>query len=497
MASPLSAREAAWQALRRGCDVLVIGGGITGAGVALDAALRGYSVVLVERCDFAGGTSSRSTKLVHGGLRYLPQMQFGLVREALVERERLRRLAPALVRPLGFVVPLYADTRRPLGLRIPGPVRPLTTMAMGAGLWAYDLLSRTDLPHRRLGREEALALAPSLRVQDLRSAFLYTDAQTDDVRLTLAVLAAARAHGAVTLNYAEVTGIETNPPRAAVVDRIGSAAAQAAARHIVNAAGIWAEQVAALAGPVPFRIERSKGTHLVLDAPELLRDAALVIPETDDGRLAFAVPWRGRVLLGTTDEATAGDPDAPRAEAREARYLLDHLNRYLSKPVDRGVVISAYAGLRPLVRRGRGSSAALSRSHEVVEHPGPMVSIIGGKLTTYRQMAEDTVDVLVRRDGRRAPSTTASTPLPAPSGIEELRAHVVHAVREEQCVRLTDFMVARRALALLERDHGLAAVDEVAAVMARELGWTSEQTGREIEMYRGRVAAETAFLREL
>ena len=514
---PAPTRVQTWQALRPGCDVLVIGGGITGAGVALDAAVRGYSVALVDRGDFAGGTSSRSTKLVHGGLRYLPQWQFGLVREALLERERLRRLAPGLVRALGFVVPLYADTKWPLGIRIPAALRPFAPFALRAGLWGYDALSRTDVAHRTLRPDDAVARVPALRTEGMRTAFLFHDAQTDDVRLTHAVLAAARRSGAVTLNYAEVIGMETpGPARAAITDRLDGGTIEVTARHVVNAAGVWAERVASLAGPVPFRIERSKGTHLVLDAPALIRETALVIPETDDGRLAFAVPWRGRVILGTTDEPSTEDPDAVRATAGEARYLLDHLNRYLNVRVGKNAVLSAYTGLRPLVRRTDARSAALPRSHEVVEHPGALVSIIGGKLTTYRRMAEDTGDVLVRRDGRRTPSRTATLPLddtdeaiaaliaadPALShvlvpGLAVREADVVYACRAEQCVHVADFMIFRSHLALLDREHGLGCVTGVAHLMARELGWTADETTSQVDEYRRRVAAETAFLDEL
>jgi glycerol-3-phosphate dehydrogenase len=284
----------------------------------------------------------------------------------------------------------------------------------------------------------------------------------------------------------------------------------------VNAAGVWAERVASLAGPVPFRIERSKGTHLVLDAPDLLRDAALVIPETDDGRLAFAVPWSGRVVLGTTDDASADDPDAPRPLAGEARFLLEHLNRYLDRPAGTEAVVSGFSGFRPLIRRGAAPSAALARSHEVIEHPGALVSIIGGKLTTYRRMAEDTVDALVRRDRRRVRSRTAETPLGSgEEAVEALAASdptlgrrlpaeaalrgadVVYACRAAQCVRLADFMVVRSRLAWLDRTHGLRCVEEVARLMAAELGWSPEETERQIEAYRRAVAAETAFLTAL
>lgn len=514
---PLSDRAAAWQALALGYDVVVIGGGITGAGVALDAVTRGYRVALVERADYAAGTSSRSTKLVHGGLRYLPLWQFGLVRESLLERERLRRLAPHTVKPLPFVVPIYHDTRRPLGISIPAPFRRFAPFGLSAGLWAYDLLSRTDLVHRRLGPGEAAAKFPLLRTDGLAGAFLYHDAQTDDVRLTHAVLATARQHGALTLNYAQVTAITPGKPvRLRVSDRFSGSTTDVTARHVVNAAGVWAEEVASLAGSVPFRIERSKGTHLVLDDPALRAEAALVIPETDDGRLAFAVPWHDRVLLGTTDESYRDDPDAPTATGDEARYLLAHLNRYLRVGVANSAVIGAYAGLRPLVRRSRARSSALSRTHEVVEHDANMVSIIGGKLTTYRQMAEDTVDALTRRDGggrscrtgdlvlhdnepdiRELAAADPALSRPLIPGLPVRAADVMHACREEQCLTLADFMMLRSHLAVLDRGHGLGCVEEVAGLMAGELGWSDEERARQIAAYRAAVERENAFLADL
>jgi glycerol-3-phosphate dehydrogenase len=514
---PLSDRAAAWRALALGYDVVIIGGGITGAGVALDAATRGYRVALLERADYAAGTSSRSTKLIHGGLRYLPQWQFGLVRESLVERDRLRRLAPHTVKPLPFVVPIYRDTRRPLGVSLPAPLRGLAPLGVMAGLWGYDLLSRTDLVHRRLSRDQAAAKFPLLRTDGLAGAFLYHDAQTDDVGLTHAVLATARHHGALTLNYAEVTAIDPgSPTRVRVRDQLSGATTDLNARHVVNAAGVWAEEVASLAGPVPFRIERSKGTHLVLDDPALRAEAALVIPETDDGRLAFAVPWHSRVVLGTTDEPYRGEPDGPTATRDEARYLLGHLNRYLRVPVADSAVIAAFAGLRPLLRRSRARSSALSRHHEVVEHHASMVSIIGGKLTTYRQMAEDTIDVLTRRDGGRGSCRTRDLLLhdnepdileltradpalsrPLVPGLPARAAHVVYACRAEQCVTLHDFMMFRSHLAVLDRAHGIGCLEEVGSLMAHELGWSNEERVRQIATYRAAVERENAFLAEL
>ncbi|HEY6101744.1 MAG TPA: glycerol-3-phosphate dehydrogenase/oxidase [bacterium] len=546
MLAPRLERERLWEGLQRGCDVLVVGGGITGAGVALDAASRGYRVVLVERADYASGTSSRSTKLVHGGLRYLPQWQFGLVREALRERERLRTLAPHLVSPLSFVVPLYRETKRPLGIPIPGAFRWATALGVGFGLSVYDLLSRSDLRSRRLTAAQASAAFPGLRTDTLRAAFLYHDAATDDVRLTHAVLATARRFGAVTMNYVEVIALAAGqPPRVTLKDRLSGASVIIEARHVVNAAGVWAESIASLGGaPEAFRIERSKGVHLVLDAPHAL-EHALVIPETDDGRLAFAVPWRGRLILGTTDDPYAGELDDPTVTAAEAAYLLDHFNRYLTEPVRVGNVIGAYAGLRPLVRRGASRTAALSRSHEVVDHANGLVSIIGGKLTTYRQMAEDAVNVIIRRDGRRTASRTrtlildggeqpddtlrtlaASEPdLGLPVGtaghlyrtygarggdildvarregvpsalvgeLPVLAAEVTYACRAEQLISLADFMFLRSRLAILDRDHGRAALPRIAALMAAELGWSASEQNRQIAAYETALVHETAF----
>ena len=548
MPAPRSERDLLWERLRHGCDVLVVGGGVTGAGVALDAASRGYRVVLIDRGDYASGTSSRSTKLIHGGLRYLPQWQFGLVREALHERERLRRLAPHLVSPLSFVVPLYRETTRPLGIGIPAALRPFAPLAVGVGLWGYGVLSRSDLPHRRLTPVEASAAFPGLRTDTLRAAFLYHDALTDDVRLTHAVLATARRFGAATMNYVEATALETGrPARIALKDHLSGASMTVEARHVVNAAGVWAEEVAARgSGSGAFHIERSKGVHLVLAAPRALHHA-LVIPETDDGRLAFAVPWRGRLILGTTDDPYTGDPDAPTPTAEDMTYLLEHLNRYLTQPVRVNEVIAAFAGLRPLIRRGGVRTAALSRSHEVVEHSTGLVSVIGGKLTTYRQMAEDTVDALVRRDGRRAPCRTRTLTIdggeqpeesiavlaaaatnrglaaetaahlyhtygargqqvielardgalarPLVQGLPTLAAEIVYGCREEQLVSLADFMFFRSWLATLDRGHGRDAVGTVAALMAAELGWPTAEQARQVAAYEDALARETAFMR--
>jgi glycerol-3-phosphate dehydrogenase len=550
-ASPLVVREEALRRLQVGVDVLVIGGGITGAGVALDAVTRGYRVGLVEQQDFAGGTSSRSTKLVHGGLRYVPQWQFGLVREALAERERLQRLAPHLVAPLPFLIPVYRGLRQPLGIRLHAAVRPLAGLGIRIGLAGYDLLARSAFSHRALAEGEGLRYVPALRTEGLTGSFLYYDAQTDDVRLTHAVLATARRQGATTLNYARAVAIRFDDrARVMVLDRLGGASIEVTARHVVNAAGIWAERVATLAGSAPFRIRHSKGTHLILDRPGLVNGAALVIPETDDGRLAFLLPWRGRLILGTTDDAYEGELGAPTATVAEARYLLEHLNRYLRHQVASDAVIGAYTGLRPLIARGNAPSAELSRGHEVVQHDSGLVSIIGGKLTIYRKMAQDAVDVLARRDGFSTPSRTADLvlaggeDLPAarveagrrgealgltPDHVDHLigtygrgtlsvleliqqepalarpflpdlpvlRAEVVVACREEGALTLTDWMFLRSRLALLDRHQARGCVGEAADLMGRELGWAQAESARQVAAFEETVAAEMAFLTSL
>lgn len=551
MPSPLAQRQQALEAIQDGIDVLIVGGGITGAGVALDAASRGYRTALVEQNDFAFGTSSRSTKLLHGGLRYLSQLQIRLVREALEERDRLQRLAPHLVRPLPFIIPIYGRMQRPLGLRLPTLLRPLAPLGIRLGLSGYDLLARSHPHHRQLSAEEALTYVPGLRTGGLRAAYLYYDAVTDDVRLTHAVLATARRHGAVTLNYVRAEGISSGRHTTVTLyDRLAQARHDIPVRHIVNAAGVWAEEVAGLASPPTFRLQRSKGVHLILNGFDRLSDAALVIPETDDGRLAFLLPWRGRLILGTTDEPYEGDPARPRTQASEARYLLDHVSRYLRIPVKPDAIIGAYTGLRPLVRRGGGRSADLSRDHQVVEHEGAVVSIIGGKLTTYRKMAEDTVDVLVRRDGLQSSCRTRELVLaggedhetvrtqvmveaadlemddataqhiyhaygsaalrllalvraepglrrPLVAGRPEILAEVVLACREERALTLVDWLLLRSRLALLDRGHARGCAEEVARFMARELGWSAEERARQLASFEQEIAAELAFLHSL
>ena len=524
-------------------DVLVIGGGITGAGVALDAAARGLSVALVEQGDFAGGTSSRSTKLVHGGLRYLPLWDIRQVREDLAERDRLLRNAPHLVRPMPFVLPLYADARRPLGIRLPRFLRRAAPMGVSTGLWAYDVLAgRLALrSRRRLSRDGALSLAPAMRTDGLRSAHLYYDAATDDARLVIAVLRSARSRGALTLNYARVTDLCHRGGRIAgaqVLDRPSGETFAISARTTVNATGVWADAVARLAGPPAFRLRRAKGAHLVVRAAPLrLGRAALVLPETDDGRIAFVVPWQGAALVGTTDTEWAGPPDAPAADAADARYLLEHAARFLTVRLTAADVLGAYAGLRPLVTAAAaGATARLSRRHEIFAGPAGFVTIVGGKLTTYRRMAEETVNRILGRSAAEG-SPTRDLALDGAAGfadaISMLRArarraglsgrtlrHLLHAygtraagvldlvearpalatplapahphvaaeavlaARDEMAVSVEDVLLRRTRLGYLLPDQGRGVAPAVAALMGSALGWPAGVEAGQVEAYR-------------
>lgn len=540
-------RSAQNERLRGGIyDVLVIGGGITGAGVALDAAVRGLRVALVERRDFASGTSRWSTKLVHGGIRYLPQLDIGLVREALVERGLLLRNAPRLVEPLLFVLPIYQYNRHPLGLQRVPPAGPLLVAYLELGLFAYDLLAgRLNIePHRRLNQGMLRELAPLLRTDGLLAAYGYFDARTDDARLVMNVLETARQYGAVLCNYCEVVGFERSRNRlraAQVRDVLTGDEFVVQAKLFVNATGIWGEELERKAlGAPTVHIAPSKGVHLVLPQERVgVEDAALVIPETSDGRLLFVVPHDGLAILGTTDTG-AGPLDDPLASDADVDFLLEHANRYLEVHLTRADVISVYAGYRPLIRRGLAETTArLSRSHELIEHESGLVSILGGKLTTYRRMAEETVDRIQRRLGQpvrhptrhlmlagregletalpailataqelgversvpwllQAYGTRAQAVLelareepqlarPIVPGLPYLFAEVIHACRNEMAQRLEDVLERRTWVLFADRGHGLASVAEVAQLMARELGWDEEDRAAEITAYRERV----------
>ena len=538
-------------------DVLVIGGGITGAGVALDAVARGYKVALVEKADFASGTSSKSTKLVHGGIRYLPNMDIALVHEALVERGLLLQNAPFLVSPVAFVLPIYEGDRHPVGMPFTTPGGIGLSRLLDAGLWMYDLMAgkRRMHWHQHLSREKVLELGPALLPDGLKEGFTYYDAQTNDARLTMALINTAAQFGATIANYAEVVSFVMEDGKvvgADVRDTLAGQTVTIRARHFINATGVYAEKVERLTGEDPqIVIEPSKGIHLVFTRETLMLrdDAAIVLPETEDKRILFIVPWESRAIFGTTDTGS-GDLDHPTATAEDIAYLLKYLNRYLTVHVGEEDIISAYAGYRPLVKPGKagGSTAKLSRTHVVMQGDSGLISVMGGKLTTYRRMAQDAVDVLNRRDGTQVVHPTQSLPLQGSAGwpvmkrelerrgrmlgwsaaiIEHLghsygtaanvilesveqdlalgeqlipdlpyiKAEVVYACRYEMAMTPYDVLARRTSIILEDRRRGGGVVQEVAAIMAREHGWSEAQQTTMINSYLAEIQGPAVALK--
>ncbi|MGH9062511.1 MAG: FAD-dependent oxidoreductase, partial [Acidimicrobiales bacterium] len=517
-------------------DVLVIGGGITGAGVALDAAARGLRTALVERRDLASGTSSRSSKLVHGGLRYLQQRELRLVYESLAERQRLLSNAPHLVQPLPFLIPLLGRD---------GMVNAALARTVQTALWTYDLTGglRIGHRHRRVGAEEALAHLPTLRTDRLVAGFVYYDAHTDDARLTLAVArTAALDHGAVVATYAPVTGLLRDAAgrvAGARVEPEGGRPVDVGASVVVNATGVWADRVEALAGGAPTSspggIRPAKGIHIAVPADRLPCDMAAVVPVPGDKRSVFVVPWGGQVYIGTTDTDYQGPLDDPRATAGDVAYVLGAVNAAVTRALSPADVSGVWAGLRPLLAASAGATSArtadLSRRHRVGESPSGLISITGGKLTTYRKMAADTVDLAIRRLGRSPRrSPTASLRLRGWAGTAELRqpgaaerlgtdpvtlahlvdrhggeagavlelarsapemgrplveglpyvaAEAVYAARHEMAHTLIDILSRRTRALLRDRVATARAAPAVAALVAPELGWDGDESRRQ------------------
>ncbi|MGC4366891.1 FAD-dependent oxidoreductase [Hydrogenophaga sp. R2] len=361
-------------------DLLVVGGGATGLGVALDAVLRGFSVVLAESHDFAGGTSSRSTKLLHGGVRYLAQGNLSLVREALAERATVLSVAPHLAQPLPFVMPSYRWWQTPF---------------YGLGLKLYDLLAgkaglgRTEF----LSRAEALQALPGVQERGLRGGVQYWDGQFDDARLALALARTAEAAGGRLFNYLEVTGLQADGEltRADLKDRLTGTGYGVRARCVVNATGVWVDALRSAAGTPSRMVSPSQGVHVVVDRDFLPGRHALLVPRTRDGRVLFAVPWLGKLILGTTDTPRTDLPREPDAFAEELEFILSEAGQALSRPVRRRDIRSLWVGLRPLVApptSADGETRTLSREHTIVID-GRLVTVTGGKWTTYRAMAED------------------------------------------------------------------------------------------------------------
>jgi glycerol-3-phosphate dehydrogenase len=522
-------------------DVLVVGGGITGAGVALDATSRGLRTALVERDDFASGTSSKSSKLVHGGLRYLQQREVRLVAEALYERQRALENAPHLVRILPFLVPLTTHG---------GVIDRRLARLLGTALWAYDLSGglRIGKRHHRVDVDTAMTHMPSLARDRLAGAYVYFDAQADDARLTLAIARTAAAEGAAIANYAAVRGLLKEGDRVvgARVDADG-AELEVRARVVVNAAGVWADDVRALdEGTHPASIRPAKGIHITLPWEKVRNDIAAIIPVPRDKRMIFVVPWGDTTYVGTTDTDYDGPLDDPPCTPDDVDYLLAALNGITEEKLTADDVVGTWAGLRPLLRTGRSSRTSdLSRRHSVAVAPSGVVTVTGGKLTTYRRMAADAVDAAVAvlsahggLEARPGPSRTKHLRLfggegiappeaalepsthehlsgrygteaevvraltvadpdlaePLVPGLPYLRAEATYAVRHEMARTLDDVLSRRTRARLLARDASAEAAESVAQLVAPDLGWSDAERADEVERYRAAVAAERADL---
>lgn len=372
-------------------DVLVIGGGITGAGCALDAAARGLSVALVEKGDFASGTSSKSSKLIHGGLRYLQQRRVVLVYEALAERQRLLRNAPHLVGILPFLIPVYTTD---------GLINPKVARALGTALWAYDLTGgfRIGKKHKRVSKAEALELFPTLPDDRLEHGYIYYDCEADDARLTLAILrTAALSHGAAVANHTSAVGINKDGMGACRSVSVATAEGESfdiSASVVINAAGVWADEVRLLDDSASGkRLRPAKGIHVALPRELFGNQAAAVIPTGQDDRSIFVIPWGNTTYLGTTDTDYAGDVNSPECSLEDVEYLLKTASDNTTAKISADDILGVWAGLRPLVKNTKSQSTAdLSRRHSVTVSDAGVVTIVGGKLTTYRKMAADAMD---------------------------------------------------------------------------------------------------------
>ncbi|TMQ47124.1 MAG: glycerol-3-phosphate dehydrogenase/oxidase [Candidatus Eisenbacteria bacterium] len=469
-------------------DLLVVGGGIQGAAVARDAAMRGLRVLLLERGDLASGTSSRSSKLIHGGIRYLETGQFGLVREALRERAILLRLASEFVRPLPFLIPHYRREGRPRFLVRAG-------LALYAALAGHHALAR----HRTLDATEARALEPELRPEGLLGASLYWDAQMDDALLCVSVAVDAERAGATIRTYAAVVGLEVRGSswRARFHDVDSGEERIEEARCVVNAAGPWAEAIRGLVRAAPgVGLRRTRGTHVVV--PSLTREKALLLTAHRDGRAFFVLPWGEHSLIGTTDVDDSTPPERVAPDAGDVRYLLEEAARALPRLRGDARPLRAFAGLRSLAQGSAIRPWANSREHRIVEE-GTMLTLIGGKYTTHRSLAERVVDRVAALTGVRVGRcVTAETELPGrlraiaeltprypgklrlEGSLEITEAEVAHAVQKEHA-RHPDDILERRSRLWLRLDAMRRAAPQVAAWMGSHLGWDESRRAREVE----------------
>jgi len=530
-------------------DLVVIGGGIAGAGVAQDAASRGLTTLVVERDDFASGTSSRTTKLIHGGLRYLEHFQFKLTRELCRERALLEQLAPHLVRDFSFIMPLFRD-------------RPLFALKAGIGLTLYDLLSWSITSahhHQHLGQQAVLEAAPALSPRVFSGGLRFHDCITDDARMVLEVLKSACKEGATAINYLEVTGFEASSGRVHAVhchDRYSGRELTIRCRTCVNATGVWSDQVLRMLDPAwKSHVAPSKGIHIIVPPSAFETNTALFLP-TKDGRYVFVVPWQRALMIGTTDQAYAGDLDRPLPAADEIDYLLDVINSYTdTHRLNRSDIIGSFAGLRPLVDKEERPSETSSRSreHMIFQGPGNVIGLTGGKLTNYRLMAQQVVDMVSGKlTGRVSPpsrtrelmlggwrnkqdflaqtaaiSTGARRESIEPATLDHLiatygadaqliveivasdpnlndricpdfppiLAEIPFCVRHEMAVSLEDLLMRRLRLGILNQKQCLESAPRVAEMMQLLLHWDTARTDMEIAALERTLKAHMELLR--
>ena len=526
-------------------DILIIGGGITGAGIARDAAMRGFRTALVEKGDFASGSSSKSTKLVHGGLRYLEMFEFGLVFEASRERKTLWTIAPHLTRPVPFLFPVYRDARWPAWM-------------IDVGLWMYDAISlyRNYRNHRWLSNREITELMRGFDIKNINGGAQYYDGQVDDARLTLANIRAAHRYGAAVANYFEADALIREGDRVAGIrghDVLRGEIHEIRAHVVVNATGIWCDSILQMDDPaVPRRMRPTKGIHILVPRRKIGGDSAVAFPNVTDGRLMFAVPWGDFQLIGTTDTDYRGNYDHVHADRTDVDYVIAAANHaFPGSPITAEDIVGAYSGLRPLVGEPGKSEEQTSREHEIWTSPSGLVSIAGGKLTTYRSMAEELVDLVekhLRRDfsiRARHFCRTAKTPLIEEDdemraqsvaveplmkkmppdvaghlrdaygpeyglvltkaahdqrqmerivdGLPYIWAEVPYAVEREMALCLTDIFERRLHLAMESRDSALAAAERAAGILGGCLGWDPGQIEAALGVYEARIREENQW----
>lgn len=529
-------RQSNWVRLNDQFDILVVGGGITGSGIARDAAMRGFKTALLDKGDFASGTSSKSSRLIHAGVRYLELFEFGLVFEASRERRTLAHIAPTLVRPLPFLFPVYRDARWPAWM-------------INTGLWLYDGLAlfRNFGRHQMYSNLQIKKMLPGIDVQNLNGGALYYDGQVDDARLTFLTARDAARYDAIVVNYVEADGFIKEKGRIVGVkvhDVLTGSTCSIRARVVINATGPWTDRLVQLDDPhAPSRLRPTKGVHIIVPRTKVGGASAVAFPAHSDGRLMFVIPWDQFSIIGTTDTDYEGDFDRVYATAADIEYVIAAVNHaFPESTISENDVISTYAGLRPLVLQGGKSATKTSREHEIWSTESGLLTIAGGKLTTYRSMAEELVDIAARRlkdEFRIVPMRNCETarrplvPLNGASageaidkklrdhlvraygsqylhvleisardprlsksivkGLPDIWAEVPYAIEHEMAMTVDDVLSRRTHILNEAPDNGFSVASEVAQYLADYLGWDAKQRDRQLEAFESVARMVVAF----